>query len=103
MQLPSEEAWSHSLIAILFRIPSTAKVFAELSAMGRFLVVAGVFFIVAGLLVVALNKLGLPLGRLPGDLSWRGKNVSVFAPLGTSLLLSVLLSLAFLLFNFLRR
>ncbi len=71
--------------------------------MGRFLVVAGVFFIVAGLLVVALKKLGLPLGRLPGDLSWRGKNVSVFAPLGTSLLLSVLLSLAFLLFNFLRR
>ena len=71
--------------------------------MGRTLILAGVFLIVAGLLVIALNRAGLPVGRLPGDLSWRGKNVSVFAPLGTSLLLSVLLSLALFLFNYLRR
>ena len=71
--------------------------------MGRTLILAGVFLIVAGLFVIVLNRAGLPLGRLPGDLSWRGKNVSVFAPLGTSLWLSVLLSLALLLFNYLRR
>ena len=71
--------------------------------MGRILILAGVFLIAAGLLVIVLNRSGLPLGRLPGDLSWRGKNVSVFAPLGTSLLLSVVLSLLLFLFNYLRR
>lgn len=61
--------------------------------MGRILIGIGIAFVVAGLLVMALGRLGVPLGRLPGDLSYRGKNVQVFAPLGTSLLLSILLSL----------
>jgi hypothetical protein len=42
---------------------------------------------------MGLGRLGLPLGRLPGDLSYRGRGFQVFAPLGTSLLLSALLSL----------
>ena len=61
--------------------------------MGRWLVIAGVVLIVAGLLVMAAGRLGLPFGRLPGDVSYRGKHVTVFAPLGTSLLISLLLSL----------
>ena len=61
--------------------------------MGRLLIIAGVVLIVAGLLVMAAGRLGLPLGRLPGDVSYRGKHVTVFAPLGTSLLISLLLSL----------
>ncbi len=61
--------------------------------MGRMLVGAGLLLVVAGLLVMGLGRLGLPLGRLPGDLSFRGKGFQVFAPLGTSLLLSILLSL----------
>ncbi len=39
------------------------------------------------------EKFGLPLGRLPGDFAWRGKNSAVYFPLGSSLLLSVLLTL----------
>ena len=39
------------------------------------------------------GRLGLPFGRLPGDLSYRGRHVQVFAPLGTSVLLSILISL----------
>ena len=61
--------------------------------MGRLLVIAGVVLILAGLLVMAAGRLGLPFGRLPGDVSYRGKHVTVFAPLGTSLLISLLLSL----------
>lgn len=57
------------------------------------LVMAGAVLIVAGLLVMGLGRMGLPLGRLPGDVAYRGKSFSFFAPLGTSLLLSVLLSL----------
>ena len=71
--------------------------------MGRLLVIAGVVLIIAGLLVMAAGRLGLPLGRLPGDVSYQGKHVRVFAPLGTSLLLSLLISLLLYVMARLRR
>jgi len=71
--------------------------------MGRALVAIGALLIVVGLIVMGLGKMGLPFGRLPGDVAYRGKNVTVFAPLGTSLLLSVLLSLVFYLISHFRR
>ncbi len=71
--------------------------------MGRFLIGAGLVFLLGGLLVLGLERAGLPFGRLPGDLSYRGKNVRIFAPLGTSLLLSVLLSLVLYLLARFRR
>ena len=61
--------------------------------LGRMLIFAGCVLIVAGALVLGLNRLHLPLGRLPGDMNWRGRNWSVSFPLTTSILLSVLLSL----------
>ena len=61
--------------------------------MGKVLIGIGLLLVLAGLVVVGLERTGVPLGRLPGDLSYRGKNVTVFAPLGTSLLLSALLTL----------
>ncbi len=67
------------------------------------LVGVGMFLVLAGLLVMGLGRLGVPLGRLPGDLSYRGKGVQIFAPLATSLLLSVLLSLLLYLITRFRR
>lgn len=67
------------------------------------LVGIGLVLVVVGLLVMGLGRLGLPLGRLPGDLSYRGKGFQVFAPLGTSLLLSILLSLLLMLLSRFRR
>ena len=61
--------------------------------MGRTLIGVGLALVAAGIVVLALQRLGLPLGRLPGDLNYRGKHVQIFAPLGTSLLLSALLFL----------
>ncbi len=71
--------------------------------MGRMLVGVGFVLIVAGLLVMALGRLGLPLGRLPGDFAYRGRSFSVFAPIGTSILLSVLLTLVLWLIAAFRR
>ncbi len=71
--------------------------------MGRMLIGLGLLLVVAGLVVLGLQRAGLPLGRLPGDLSFRGKNVQIFAPLGTSLLLSILLSLLLFLIARFRR
>jgi hypothetical protein len=45
----------------------------------------------------------LPLGRLPGDMAYRGKHVSVYFPLGTSILISIVVSILFYLFSHLRR
>ena len=65
-----------------------------MSGLGRLLIGLGFILVVAGAAVLLLGKIGVPLGRLPGDISYRGKNVRVYFPLGTSILLSVLLSLA---------
>jgi len=63
-----------------------------LSTLGRILLVTGGTLVALGLLLVLVAR-GFPLGRLPGDLVFRGRGVTVFVPLATSLLLSVLLTL----------
>jgi hypothetical protein len=68
-------------------------------SLGRLLISAGLVLLVAGALVLLSVRLNLPLGRLPGDLSWRGKGWTVSFPLATSLLLSLLLSLIFWIFS----
>jgi hypothetical protein len=71
--------------------------------LGRLLIAVGLVLLVAGGLLLLLGRTGLPLGRLPGDISYRGRNLSVYFPLGTSILLSVVLSLIFYLLSRFRR
>jgi len=52
----------------------------------------GLLLVVLGALVMVAARFGLPLGRLPGDISYRGKSVSFYFPLGTSILISIVLS-----------
>ena len=59
--------------------------------MARFLIVLGLAILVVGLLWPYLGKLGL--SRLPGDIVIERENGTVYAPLATCLLLSLLLSL----------
>jgi hypothetical protein len=58
--------------------------------LGRLLILAGVVLVALGVLVLAMNRFHLPLGRLPGDVVWRGKNTTVYFPWVTCLLLSLL-------------
>jgi ribose/xylose/arabinose/galactoside ABC-type transport system permease subunit len=74
-----------------------------MSDLGRILIFLGFVLIVAGLLVIGLSRMHLPLGRLPGDFSWRGRGWSVSFPLATCVLLSVLLSLIFWVLSHFRR
>lgn len=71
--------------------------------LGRILIFLGLLLVVAGVIVLGLNRLNIPLGRLPGDLNWRGRGWSVSFPLVTCLLLSVLLSLLLWAVNHFRR
>jgi len=59
---------------------------------GRLLVGFGITLVVIGGIVMLLGRTGLPLGRLPGDILYRGKNTTFYFPLTTCILLSVLLS-----------
>jgi hypothetical protein len=70
---------------------------------GRFLVAVGIALVVIGGLVMLLGRTGLPLGRLPGDILYRGKSTTFYFPLGTSILISVVLSIVLFLIGRLRR
>jgi len=62
------------------------------SDLGKLLVVAGVVAIVAGIAFMLLGRANVPLGRLPGDIVYRGKNTTFYFPLATSILFSVVFS-----------
>ena len=51
--------------------------------------------VIIGLAMVLLGRTNLPLGRLPGDIIYRGKNTTFYFPLATSILISVVLSILF--------
>jgi hypothetical protein len=72
-------------------------------SLGRLLVLAGVILVVVGGLIMLLGRAGLPLGRLPGDIAYRGKNTTVYFPIVTCIVLSVVLSLIFWLVAYFRR
>lgn len=61
--------------------------------LGRIFIFLGLFLVVAGAVILALARLRLPLGHLPGDFNWHGKGWSVSFPLATSILVSIVLSL----------
>ena len=62
-------------------------------ALGKLLVIFGVILVVVGVAVMVLGRMHIPLGRLPGDFMYRGKNTTVYFPLATSLVVSVVLSI----------
>jgi len=64
-----------------------------MSDFGKLLIVLGAALLVAGIVLVVLARANLPVGRLPGDIVYRGKNTTFYFPLATSLLVSVVLSL----------
>jgi len=63
-----------------------------MAEVGRLLVVLGIALVVIGGIVMLLGRTGLPLGRLPGDIVFRGKHTTFYFPLATSIVISVLLS-----------
>jgi len=70
-----------------------------MTELGKTLLALGLFLVFFGLVLIVATRIGLPvdrlhLGRLPGDFTYRTKNLSFFFPIGTCLLLSLILSAA---------
>jgi len=74
-----------------------------MSGLGKLLMVFGAVLLVAGLLLTFAGRWNLPLGRLPGDIVYRGKNTVFYFPLATSILISIVLSLVLYLVGRLHR
>lgn len=62
-----------------------------METIGRTVLIIGGVLVLVGLLMVALGKLGL--GRLPGDILYRRDAVTIYFPIVTMILLSIILSL----------
>jgi len=63
-----------------------------MSDVGRILIILGITLVVIGGVIMLFGRAGLPLGRLPGDIVYKGRNSAFYFPLTTSILLSLVLS-----------
>ena len=66
--------------------------------LGRVLILFGVVLVAVGLLLTVAGKLPW-LGKLPGDIYYKSDHLTVFFPVATCLLVSIVLSLLFYLFR----
>jgi hypothetical protein len=66
-------------------------------------VILGVALVVMGGIVMLLGRAGLPVGRLPGDIVYHGKNMTFYFPLASCILISIALSIVLFLIGRLTR
>ena len=71
--------------------------------LGRILIVLGAILVLAGVVLVTVGRLNLPLGRLPGDIVYRGKNTTVYFPVATCVVVSVVLTIVLYVVGRMRR
>lgn len=74
-----------------------------MAEIGRLLVMLGIALVVIGGIIILLGRTGLPIGRLPGDILYRGKNATFYFPLATSILVSTVLSIILFFIGRMRR
>jgi Protein of unknown function (DUF2905) len=71
--------------------------------LGKLLLIAGIVILGAGAILFFGAKLPFRLGRLPGDISYRGRHGSFYFPIVTCLLVSAALTLFFWVASLFRR
>ncbi|OGU60962.1 MAG: hypothetical protein A2V66_01545 [Ignavibacteria bacterium RBG_13_36_8] len=71
----------------------------EFQSLGELLVITGILICVVGLVLIFFDKIPL-LGKLPGDIIIKKKNFTIYFPIVTSIILSLIITL---ILYFLRR
>jgi Protein of unknown function (DUF2905) len=74
-----------------------------MAQLGKLFIVVGAVLVAVGVGLVLLGRTNLPLGRLPGDIVYRGKNSTIYFPLATSILVSVVISIVLYVIGRVRR
>jgi hypothetical protein len=64
-----------------------------MTELGKLLLILGGIIVAIGVLLLVAGRFNLPLGRLPGDIVYRGKHTTFYFPLATSIILSIVLTL----------
>jgi hypothetical protein len=90
------------LIVKYFVLQSTIRI-ALVTDLGKLLILLGGMILLVGLGMVLAGRANLPLGRLPGDFVYRGKNTTFYFPLATSIVISVVLSVLMYIVGRIRR
>lgn len=66
-----------------------------MNQLGKLILGLALALVVIGGVLMLAGRMGLPLGRLPGDIVYRGKHTTMYFPLVTCLVISVVLTLIF--------
>lgn len=69
-----------------------SRTLVAVTEIGKILIFFGGLLLVVGVLFLLLGRTHLPIGRLPGDILYRGKNTTFYFPLTTSIIISIVLS-----------
>ena len=70
-----------------------------MEGIGKTLIIIGLFIVVLGLIIMFFEKLPFGLGKLPGDIYIKRDNFVFYFPITTSILISIVLSLIFILLS----
>ncbi len=70
-----------------------------MSEIGKIVMMTGFFLFLTGLLLTFYDRIPFNLGRLPGDILYEKENFTLYIPITTSIILSILLSLLLWIFN----
>ena len=65
---------------------------------GKLLIIAGVIFVIVGVIITANIRIPFA-GKLPGDIFYQSKSSSVFFPITTCIVISIILTVLFNLFR----
>lgn len=64
-----------------------------MNEIGKLILGVGLALAVIGAVLILAGRVGIPMGRLPGDFVYRGKHATVYFPLVTCIVISVVLTL----------
>lgn len=69
-----------------------------MNEIGKFLIIFGLLIVLIGFILIFAGKIPL-IGKLPGDIVIERKNFTLYLPIGTSIFLSIILSVIFFLLS----
>jgi len=70
-----------------------------MQTIGKILIIFGAVLLSAGIIIIIFPKLNF-FGKLPGDISYKGENFSFYFPIVTCIVISIVLTLIFWIFNY---
>jgi hypothetical protein len=73
-----------------------------MQSIGKYLIVFGAVILIAGVILTFFPRLNF-FGKLPGDISIKKENYSVYFPIVTSIVISILLTLIFWIINYFKK